>query len=113
MVTKALAFSGAARRAVFGVEVNHHLFAFKGRQANGFLAGRRDLEVAYGLVDFNSHEGFLPYIGFCGRHGSISASRFRASAKSRNWSRSQLICTPGGKVTVNVALSMVPPVCGA
>ena len=54
-----------------------------------------------------------PYMGFCGRQGSISASRFSASAKSRNWSRNQLICTPAGKVTVKVALSMVPPVWGA
>ncbi|MNN12493.1 hypothetical protein D3C81_1254870 [compost metagenome] len=112
LITKALAFSGAAGGAVLGVEVEHHLLTRKVCQADALATGGLGLEIGDGLVEFNGH-GKLPYSGFCGRQGSISASRFRASEKSRNWSRSQLIWVPAGRVTVNVALSMVPPVCGA
>ncbi|MNH12081.1 hypothetical protein D3C79_716140 [compost metagenome] len=112
LVTETLAFGGAARGAVLGIEVQHHLLALELSQADALATGGLGLEVGDGLVEFNGHVK-LPYIGFCGRHGSISASRFRASEKSRNWSRSQLIWVPAGRVTVKVALSMVPPVCGA
>ena len=55
MVANALALSGAARRAVLGIEVDHYLLALELRQADGFFTRRRDLEIVYGLVNCNSH----------------------------------------------------------
>ena len=55
MVAKALALSGAARCAVLGIKVNHHLLALELRQADGFFTRCRDLEIVYGLVNCNSH----------------------------------------------------------
>ncbi|MNT83842.1 hypothetical protein D3C72_2237740 [compost metagenome] len=83
LITKALALGGAARRAVLRIEVDHHLLALQACEADGLPAGGGGFEIGNRLVDGNGH-GKLPYIGFCGRQGSIRASRFSASAKSRN-----------------------------
>ena len=114
MVAKPLTFGRAARGVVLWVKVQHDLLAGECFGADDLAAGCLRLEVRNGTIDFDGHVDSCtgPY-GFCGRHGSISASRLSASAKSRNWSRSQLIWVPAGSVTVKVALSMVPPVCGA
>ncbi len=111
LVAEALALGGATGGAVLRVEVQDDLLALQRGQGHLLAAGCGGGEVGYGFVDCDRH-GSAPQ-GCWGRQGSIRASRFRASAKSRNWSRSQLIWVPAGSVTVIVALSMVVLVCGA
>src|SRR5690606_11370930 len=110
-ITEPLALGSAARRIVFGIEIEHHLLTLQGFGGNQLVAGRLGLEGGEWAINLDGHNEFL--YGFCWRQGSIRASNFQASAKARNWARSQLICVPAGRVTVSVALSMVPPVGGA
>ncbi|AZD59412.1 hypothetical protein C4K18_1423 [Pseudomonas chlororaphis subsp. aurantiaca] len=55
LIAKALAFGGAARGAVLGIEVDHHLLALERGEADGLTAGGRGFEVGNRLVDGNGH----------------------------------------------------------
>ena len=58
-VAKALAFSGAAWRAVFRVEINQHLLAAQCSQGNAHATGGLSLKVGNRLINDYSHGQLL------------------------------------------------------
>src|SRR5690606_10386582 len=85
---------GAAGRAVLRIEVEHHLLTAQLRQLHLQAAGSLGGEVRNGFADLEGHARAPDQLLGRRRQGSKAASRFRASAKSRTWSRSQLSWVP-------------------
>jgi hypothetical protein len=111
LVAKALAFGGAARGAVLRVEVDHHLLALESARLTVCPLVAWASKSATGWSSATAMKASL--------HWVLWAPRFDQRIQVQGVGKVQeLVAQPadlraGRQVTVNVALSMVPPVCGA